>query len=205
MAGGVCRGGKVCTVGLVVALAAVPDAGARRIPTSARPGCYASCCGPVPTPNTPGDLISADASSRDWFGLTVRESAGGEGRHHRRVRDTRPAVVSSGTAVPSSRGRPPEQPQNSVVNPTQPPPQGEGDDANRGNTGEPTTEASAGRPEPRTARPPAGSDQVEPDGNRPRSELKVVHGCPDNHERPIQRIMTAKIASIVCPWLPPQP
>jgi hypothetical protein len=75
------------------------------------------------------------------------------------------ATVSSKTAVPPRRGRPPTQPHDSVVHPTRPPPQGEGVEANRRNpTRGPEHGAGAGRPGPGTARPPAGNRPDRPDG-----------------------------------------
>ena len=119
----------------------------------------------------------------------MRESAGGEGRHHRRLRGTQAAVVSSRTAVPSRRGRPPTPPRNSVVNPTQPPLQvsvrREPGEHPRGRG----TGASAGSSEPGTARPPAGfCDQAAPTG----TDQKAGTG-------------TTMIRTGGCPWLPRQP
>jgi hypothetical protein len=56
--------------------------------------------------------------------------AGEDGTTASQVAPT-PAVVSSGTGVPPRRGRPPEQPHDSVVHPTQPPPEGDRVEVNR--------------------------------------------------------------------------
>ena len=56
---------------------------------------------------------------------------GGAVRHHSQLRGTQPAVVSSRTGVPPRRGRPPERPHDSVVHPTQPPPEADAVEANR--------------------------------------------------------------------------
>jgi hypothetical protein len=109
-------------------------------------GCHATGCGPDPPRPSP---LPDDRGERPWgrargqvhdqqeWGTSRRGAAqvpiplitpqlpgaaSGRGRDHSQSSGTQIAVVSSGTGVPPRRGRPPEQPHDSVVHPTQPPP-----------------------------------------------------------------------------------
>jgi hypothetical protein len=110
-------------------------------------------------------------------------------------------TVSSQTGLCPRRGRPPTQPHYSVVHPTQLPPQGNRVEATGEHPRSPDHEASARRPGPGTARPPAGNRPDRPVGStrsrptalrpswrpgrwRARSELSGVHGCSHDHEHP---------------------
>jgi hypothetical protein len=185
-----------------VARATVPDAGARPCRTRpppvwvpldwlwsrsrplAAPGIWGvisgiGTCAAPPAAGAPILLITdlPAAPSLGWSGRDhPGEGWGVEGRDHSRLRSTRTAAVSSRTGVPPSRGRPPTQPQGSVVHPTQPPPQGDGVEVNRREHARaPDHGAGTGRPGPGTARPPAAArpdstrriDTIAPDPPRP--------------------------------------
>jgi hypothetical protein len=97
---------------------------------TARPPQAPGPCGPVSSGNVTGTHRAAHARSG-----RIMHSGSWDGRdrerNHSRSRGTRPQRSRPRTGVPPRRGRPPAQPQGSVVPPTQPPRAGVGVDANR--------------------------------------------------------------------------
>jgi hypothetical protein len=199
-----------------VARATVPDAGARPCRTRpppvwvpldwlwsrsrplAAPGIWGvisgiGTCAAPPAAGAPILLITdlPAAPSLGWSGRDhPGEGWGVEGRDHSRLRSTRTAAVSSTTGVPPSRGRPPTQPQGSVVHPTQPPPQGNGVEVNR-------REPHA-RPGSRGGRPAARAGNGAPTGRCPtrptrstRSRLTHPGRSTGGEHDPNQRLSTA--------------
>jgi hypothetical protein len=147
----------------VVARAAVPDPLARPIWTNPSVGCPASGGGPGFHPGRHTgvhDRRSPGRRARMWacgpwscrscegrrqvLELISRRLSDGncapEEPDHEQSRRHPAATVSSRTVVPLSRGRPSEHPQNSVVNPTQPPARVRG----RGEQGERTEGPGSG-------------------------------------------------------------
>ena len=210
MFGGVCRARRVCTVAAETLVRSAERTARCRCgavlagtgaPSPARAGATQPAVVPFP-PHHPrrSAMISADASSLGWSGLTVRESAGGDGRDHSRLPGPQ-AARSPQPPCPQS-GRPSTQPQNSVVNPTRPAPQARGrrvpGEHGRGRQrgrapGGPSRERRAHRRLPDQADPTRTDQQKEGTTAHHDPNWRLPHGCRHSHRQPVHRIMPATI------------